>query len=227
MSDFYYQIGSIITEKQWSRPFYEKIRSFLLDETASSILDKYKAVIFGGVLYHQPTWDLDIRLMMDYDDTTDWNIVEKDINTLNDISLNTYNFLTDIGLSKHYAKTITKQELIEDNKGLPIASWVTRRTKEDDGVMIKIGYEKKLINNIIQIEYDNPHNHERLTDGYLIKKDIHHLPHAHKMVKKILSIPEPFNSAVTLTPKAFLSMSREEFYASQIPVHETFEKYGV
>ena len=226
MSDFYYQIGSVKTEIAWCRPSYEIVKAFLSDPSILPILTKYDIHIVSGFLLDSDTWDLDLCVIMDHNESTDWYLIESDLNKIIDCALNVHMLLLDISISQHLPDLPTKRKLIKDNEGLPVESWVAKRSSNDTCILVKMGYYKKVINGVLEFERNLEGTSEKLTNGYLYKIDNSMFPHTTKMVKKILQL-EKINHVENLQTNQFLSMTEEEFKASLNSIIETFTKYGI
>ena len=113
MNGFLYQVGSVTTTTPWTKPLYEKVVRFLQDVDVSNILERYESYIHGGILWDALTWDLDILLKYDWDETTDWDMIEADFNQLNDIALNKHRLLLDVSMANNLYKLPTKQYLLD------------------------------------------------------------------------------------------------------------------
>ena len=151
MNDFLYQVGSVTTTTKWTRPVYEKIVRFLQDEEVNNILQKYESYIYGGILWDTPTWDLDILLKYEWDESTNWNLVESDFNKLNDIALNKHRLLIDVSMTNTLYELPTKQYLLELNRGKEIKDWIIPRVeaaaKEETKIIVldgDVSYENDL-----------------------------------------------------------------------------------
>jgi hypothetical protein len=59
---FYYQVGSVVTKKVWTKPTYEKIKNFLTAiKNETSIMSEFELYLMGGTLIDfNSTWDVDI-----------------------------------------------------------------------------------------------------------------------------------------------------------------------
>ena len=227
MGDFSYQVGAVITTKPWSKLTYEKARSFLLDPRVVAIIEKYDTCVFGGFLYDKPTWDLDLLLVYDYNESTDWYLIENEFNTLNRIALDEYDILPDITLRKHITILPSKQTVIEDNIGLDISEWVVNRTEDDDCRMIKTMHVKKMSNGKVLLEVDPLGTYRKLTQGYLYELIMPGRVHNRKILKRILQLKDDYVPRLNLPVNEFLSMTKEDYINSLIPTFETFNQYGV
>ena len=146
MSDFFYQIGNVTTNKGWNRPTYKNVQSFLRDPKISHILEKYDDVLLiGGFLYAKDTWDLDLYLILNWDENTDWVAAESDLDLLNDTALNYHDLLLDIAISKKPNMTMTRHELIDHNKGKSLEDFTAPRMEGDDGHLVKLSRIVKII----------------------------------------------------------------------------------
>lgn len=223
MSDFFYQIGSITTTTPWSRPIYEKVVRFLQDEEVNRILQKYDSYIHGGILWDSLTWDLDILLKHEWDESTDWNLVESDFNKLNNIALNTYRLLLDVSMTNALYELPTKQYLLELNKGKEVKDWVVPRVEAaaKEETKIRLCYFKKVMNGEVT-EYSETLPHEMITDGYLCKVYLAGTNHKSKIANKIMSMPGEQTPLLQLHIKDFLAMSKEEFIRTRNGLIETF-----
>lgn len=235
MKSFFYQIGSITTDKGWFQPSYEVVRAFFQDNEISPLAIKYKILIVGGFLYKKTTGDLDLYLLHDYDENTDWSQVEEDMNTLNNIALNRYSLLLDISVTNKPISLFSKRELIEYNKDKPFEDWLFPRITEDNQIFIKIPSYKKIIDGKVQfdtMEYDFSQPSEKYnesnfgkftkltTNGYLYKIDRRATPHRHKLLETIMrtNISDDINH--NLSYEKFLSMSSEDFHDSLIHLND-------
>ena len=226
MRDFSYQIGAVITTKPWSKLTYEKARSFLLDPRVVAITEKYDTYVIGGFLYDKPTWDLDLLLVYDYNESTDWYLIENEFNTLNRIALDEYDILPDITLRKHITILPSKQTVIEDNTGRDIIEWVVNRTEDDDNTMIKTMHVKKMANGKLLLKVEPYGTYTKLTQGYLYELILPRV-HNHKILKRILELKDGYVPRLNLPVNEFLSMTKEDYINSLIPTFETFNQYGV
>jgi len=158
--DFYYQIGEFSTTTIWGRPSWMKIRRFLLELKKTEIYNKYKIIIYGGIMYDiNNTWDLDIQLVSENLDS--YEELEKDLYFIYDIALNKHRLLVDAGFFyKEWNPNITKTDFYSNNyDDIPFD-------------FIKIGYIKKIMDGQIE-EHDRLEKGEdfvaRLTK-YLVKR---------------------------------------------------------
>jgi len=143
MKSFFYQIGSITTDNVWFQPSYEVVRAFFQDNEISPLAIKYKILIVGGFLYKKTTWDLDLYLLHDYDENTDWSQVEEDMNTLNNIALNRYSLLLDISVTSKPLSLFSKRELIEYNKINPLKIGYFLESQKTTRFLLKYLHIKK------------------------------------------------------------------------------------
>ena len=230
MGAFFYQIGNITTTNAWSRPTYDLVRTFFKNSEVAQLSTKYKITIVGGFLYKKQTWDLDLYLLYDYDENTDWNQVESDMNTLNNIALNECGLLLDISVTNKPLSLYSKRELIEINKGKSFEDWTFPRTSDDSSILMKIGAYKKVIDGNIEfdtMDYDLSELDfgiiTKLTDGYLSKMDRRGTIHRPKMIDTIMRTNISDNIRHDLSYKDFLSMSKKEFNDSRIYLSETID----
>jgi len=211
---FYYQIGSVTTTVPWTRPSFIKIKTFFEDDSVSHILEKYNVYLYGACLWNFNTWDIDLILIHDWNESTNWDIIEEDINLLNNTALNKHNLLLDISVFNNidqYRKLPTKTELIEANKGKEESNYIYQRS----GTALRIGFIKKQVGDIIEENnLDSFEKSIRLTKNYLYKTEYGAmLPD--KIIQKILKLDESKPLLQYLNYKDFLSIDREFFYDMQ------------
>ena len=216
---FFYQTGSVTTTIPWGRPSFAKIKAFFEDDSILHILEKYNVYLTGGCLWDFNTWDIDLILVYDWNESTDWNEIEKDMNLLNEAALNKHHILVDLTLFnkiEHSFKFPTKAELIEYNKGRDESEYECQRGPMESPVFVKIGYIKKQVGEISQ-ETDLTYNQrkQRLTENYLYKIDVKDTPHNSKIAQKILKFDESGKFTHHINHKEFLSMDAESFYKIQ------------
>ena len=223
MNDFLYQVGSVTTTTKWTKPVYEKIVRFLQDVDVSNILEKYESYIHGGILWNAHTWDLDILLKYNWDETTDWDIIEADFNQLNDIALNKHRLLLDVSMANALYKLPTKQYLLDLNKGKEIKDWIIPRVEAaaKEETKIRLSYFKKVMNGEVT-EHTETVPHQMITDGYLCKIYLTGIDHKPKIANKIMSMPGEQSPLLQLSVKDFLAMSKDEFAEIKNRSNETF-----
>lgn len=216
---FYYQVGSVTTTIPWGRPSFEKITRFFQDESISHLLEKYNVYLTGGCLWDFNTWDIDLILIHDWNQLTDWNLIEQDINILHDVALNKHHILVDLTIFDkidHSFRFPTKSELIEYNKGKDESEYVCERSPTESAIFIKIGYVKKQVGEIIQETNLNINKRKKiLTENYLYEIDARNTPHANKIAQKLLKFDESGKFIHHLHYKEFLSMDADTFYNIQ------------
>ena len=105
---FYYQRGSVFTEKPWNRPNYNTLKEFLtVISEKTDILSRYQIYLMGGVLFDfEKTWDVDLCFTGKIDS---YDILENDMNLMYDVALNHFRLLLDIQFiywKKNYLKRI-------------------------------------------------------------------------------------------------------------------------
>ena len=211
MNSFFYQIGSATTTKPWPRPTYDRVRNFFLDKDIQPLAEKYNIHIVGGFLYNKPTWDIDLAFVYNYNDQTDWSLVETDINTINNIALNVYGLMLDICVV---------------NKIHPLPTNLMRN-QDDSHVIIKIGYYKKVIDDKIQFEYNlletsKPTYGKIIKLGkYLVKTDRRGIEYSKKYTDMISRISNIDQAIESLSYFNFLSMSEQEYLDVKIDLNET------
>ena len=211
MNSFFYQIGSVTTTKPWPRPTYDRVRNFFLDKDIQPLAEKYNIHIVGGFLYNKPTWDIDLAFVYNYNDQTDWSLVEADINTINNIALNVYGLMLDICVV---------------NKIHPLPTDLMRN-QDDSHVIIKIGYYKKVIDDKIQFEYNlletsKPTYGKIIKLGkYLVKTDRRGIEYSKKYTDMISRISNIDQAIESLSYFNFLSMSEQEYLDVKIDLNET------
>ena len=211
MLNFFYQVGSVITTKPWYRPTYDRVRGFFLDETIQPLAKRYNIHIVGGFLYNKLTWDLDLALVYDYDDQTNWSLIEEDIDTINDTALNRHGLLLDACLV---------------NKIHPLPTELYR-THEAMHILIKSGYRKKIVNDKIEFEHDplkliNSSNGKIIQLGkYLVKSDRRGLRYAEKYTNMVFRIKNRDEAIEHLNYIDFLNMSEEDYQVIRIELNET------
>jgi hypothetical protein len=216
---FFYQIGSVITTIPWNRPSFQKIKAFFEDDSISHIIEKYNVHLTGGCLWDFNTWDIDLILIHDWNESTDWNLIEQDMNALNDAALNKHHILLDLTLFDkidHSFQFPSKSELKEYNKGRNESEYECQRGPLEGAIFVKVGYIKKQVGNITQ-ETDLTYNERKqpLTENYLYKNDHRGEPHASKIIQKILKFDESGKFIHYLNYKEFLSMDADTFYKIQ------------
>ena len=216
---FFYQVGSVTTTIPWRRPSFEKITRFFQDESISYLLEKYNAYLTGGCLWDFNTWDVDLILIHDWNESVDWNVIEQDLNTLNDAALNKHHILVDLSVFdkiENSFKFPTKSELIEHNKGIDESEYEYQRRPLEGAVLVKVSYIKKQVGDITQetdLKYDE--RKQPLTENYLYKIDDRGNPHSSKIIQKILKFDESGKFIHHLHYKEFLSMDADTFYKIQ------------
>ena len=90
---FHYRRGRIETTVPWTRPYYNKVRSYLEYLTCTDLLKRYTIYIRGGFLYDiDDTWDLDLNLVGAHTDAQ----LENDLNFMTDTALNQFHLLVDL-----------------------------------------------------------------------------------------------------------------------------------
>ena len=230
MEGFFYQIGNVTTTTGWYMPTYESAQSFLRDPDIQHVLERYDDVfIIGGFLYEKETWDLDLYLMLNWDENTDWVTVESDLDLLHRTALNKHYLLLDIAISKKPNMTMSKQELIDHNKGKSIEDFTAPRMEGDDGHLVKISKVTKIINDKTVIDYDvivTPNivygTITALTDNYLCLMDRSEMNHNDKMTKLIMRTISS-NVLNNLPYKTFLDMSYTEYMDARNKLSETID----
>ena len=223
MNDFSYQVGSVTTTTPWTKPLYEKVVGFLQDVDVSNILERYESYIHGGILWDALTWDLDILLKYDWDETTDWDLIEADFNQLNDIALNRHRLLLDVSMANNLYKLPTKQYLLDLNKGKEIKDWIIPRVEAaaKEETKIRLSYFKKVMKGEIT-EYNETAPHQMITGAYLCKIYLAGIDHKPKIANKIMSMPGEQSPLLQLSVKDFLAMSKDEFIEIKNRFNETF-----
>ena len=216
---FFYQVGSVTTTIPWSRPSFEKIARFFQDESISHLFEKYNVHLTGGCLWDFNTWDIDLILVHDWNQLTDWNEIERDLNTLHDAALNKHHILVDLTIFDkidHSFQFPSKSELREYNKGKDESEYECQRGPMESQVFVKIGYIKKQVGEISQ-ETDLKYNQrkQRLTENYLYRIDVKDTPHNSKIAQKILKFDESGKFIHHINYKEFLSMDADTFYKIQ------------
>ena len=211
MPNFFYQVGSVTTTKPWPRPTYDRVRRFFLDETIQQLAEKYNIHIVGGFLYNKLTWDVDLALVYNYNDQTDWSIIESDIDIINDTALNTYNLLLDVCLLKSvYPITIDQV-----------------RSYDEMHVLIKPGYHKKILNNNLEFEHDllksTSAEYGKITrlGKYLVKSDRRGFKYPKKYIDNVSKIKDIDKVIHSIKYLDFLNMSEEDYQAVRIELNET------
>jgi hypothetical protein len=113
---FYYQRGSVKTNKIWTRPSYNKIRDlFGRIKSQSDIFDKYKVYLIGGVLFSfENTWDVDLCLTGRVENFFE---LEESMNLMYDIALNDIQLLIDVQWMIKPPPIITYDELVSQKYG--------------------------------------------------------------------------------------------------------------
>ena len=223
MSDFFYQVGSTTTNTPWTMPIYENVVGFLQDEEVGNILQKYESYLYGGILWDAPTRDLDILLKHEWNESTDWNLIESDFNKLNDIALNKHRLRLDISMTNNLYTLPSKQYLLELNKGKEFKDWIIPRVESaaKEETKIRLSYFKKVIYDNVK-EYTETLPHQMITDGYLCKVYLAGTNHKLKIAKKIMSMPGEQSPMLQLRIKDFLAMSKDEFIRTRNGSIETF-----
>jgi len=212
---FYYQIGEVTTITPWWRPTHDRIYKFLTQEEVVEILQKYVDVqIIGNCLWDfDITWDLDLRLILPpYNEELnppDWNSIEDDINKLNNLALNEWRILPDIGVTPNKHTLPSRKSILERFES------GSTEIKVDEFWIAKIAYTRKVVGDQ-SVDYDirnsNRYYTESLTDRYLTRYFPNY--HAKKIVDKILNSKNDYlESAISLD--RFLEMSEEEFIKFQ------------
>lgn len=226
MSSFFYQIGSITTTNEWVRPSYEVVSEFFKNSQVLEIAKKYNILICGGFLYRKLTWDLDLCLILDYNEETDWIKVENDLNILYDIALNKHSLLLDACVTKERYHIPTKHELISYNKDTDIEDWQFPR-KQRDAIM-KLGRFKKIVNGRVQFDIDiiesfNPEygRVSRLTNGYLYETDRSGISCPLKLIKLVMKTIDRPNDRLFLPYLEFINMPKQKYLDSIILINET------
>jgi len=211
MNSFLYQIGSVTTTRPWPRPTYDRVRNFFLDKDIQPLAEKYNIHIVGGFLYNKLTWDIDLAFVYNYNDQTDWSLVEADIDTINNIALNVHGLMLDICVV---------------NKIHPLPTNLIRN-QDDSHIIIKIGYYKKVIDDKIQFEY-NLLERSKPTYGkiiklgkYLVKTDRRGVEYSKKYTDMISRISNIDQAIESLSYLKFLSMSEQEYLDVKIDLNET------
>jgi hypothetical protein len=210
---FFYQIGSVKTNKPWQRPEYSRVYSFLTDSEVLNILEKYEnSYIYGSFIWKDiQTWDLDLGLKKTFEGL-DWDQIELDFNILNTISLSKYSLLIDLSLREDEYQMPTKYELESFNSGREIEDWFYVKSKNS---IVKISYyHKKSCNDEIIFDFRKSdkigHLTKNLTKNHLVLIDYSKLEHPKKVISRILSSqmedPKP-----KIDIKYFLNLSQPEF----------------
>lgn len=216
---FYYQVGSVTTTIPWSRPSFAKIKAFFEDDSISHILEKYNVYLTGGCLWDFNTWDIDLILIHDWNESTNWNEIEQDMNLLNDAALNKHRILLDLTMFDkidHSFKFPTKAELIEHNIGKEESEYVCQRSPTESAIFVKIGYIKKQVGDITQeTDLNSDRKMYLLTENYLYRIDERGNPQSNKIVQKILKFDESGKFIHHLHYKEFLDMDADAFYKIQ------------
>lgn len=216
---FFYQVGSVTTTIPWRRPSFEKIARFFQDESISHLLEKYNVHLTGGCLWDFNTWDIDLILIHNWNEFTNWNTIEQDLNTLHDTALNKHHILVDLTMFDkidHSFQFPSKSELIEYNKGKDESEYECQRGPIESSIFVKIGYIKKQVGEISQ-ETDLTYNERKqpLTENYLYRINVKDTPHNNKIAQKILKFDESGKFIHHLHHKEFLSMDADTFYKIQ------------
>lgn len=207
---FYYQIGEVSTILPWWRPNYDRLCRFLSQEEVTEVLNKYADVeIIGNCLWDfDVTWDLDLRLVLaPYNpeiNEPDWDQIEDDINKLNNLALNEWRILLDVGVTP-FRHTLPSRKQVEEY----IKSGYEKVPVEEHWIL-KIAYTRKVVGDQ-DFEYDirkssmmtEPMNSRYLTRYY---PDYH----KKKIVDKILNSTKEYLEN-TVSVETFLSMGEEEF----------------
>lgn len=216
---FYYQVGSVTTTIPWSRPSFAKIKAFFEDDSISHILEKYNVYLTGGCLWDFNTWDIDLILVHNWNESTDWNEIEQDMNSLNDAALNKHHILVDLTVFDKIERSFkfpTKAELIEHNKGRDESEYECQRGPLEGAVFVKVGYIKKQVGDIThETDLNSDRKKYLLTEKYLYKIDDRGNPHASKIIQKILKFDESCKFIHHLHYKEFLAMDADTFYKIQ------------
>jgi|TARA_B100000768_G_scaffold133267_1_gene124036 hypothetical protein len=226
---FFYQVGDVKTYTPWQRPKYNTLIKFFKDPAILKVIERYTDVLLsGGALYEKLTWDLDLLLIYDWNENTDWNQVEEDINVFNDIALNEYGLLLDVSIVNanfyNISPVYSKQNLIEYNKDKNLEDWTYPVTTEDSAILIKILHIKKIINgkvelnnfekNLLLTEYHGKVT--KLTDSHLYMTDRRGMSHHPKMIDIVMSFKDLSQALPTLSYSKLLSMTSKEFHDSLV-----------
>jgi hypothetical protein len=210
---FFYQIGSIKTNKPWLRPSFGSVKNFLSNSSVKSILDKYElCYLYGSFIWKDiPTWDLDLGLKRNISNI-DWNDVENDFNKLNYISLTEYSLLLDLSLREDEYQMPTRKELEVFNSSREIDQWFYLKP---DNKVIKISYyHKKSCDDEIIFDFRKSshmfHLTTSLTNNHLVLLDYSNLQHPDKVIRRILNAKKEFIKP-KLDISTFLGLSESEF----------------
>lgn len=171
-SKFLYERGKVSTTTPWTRPTYNKVKSFLQEvKENSDIFTKYESFIMGGVLFDfNTTWDLDIGLIGGDGDDEE---LEEALNYITDVSLNKYHLLTDPSWYLSKKENISYLELVEGE------------FLQGDTLHKTVGYVKKQVGeDIVEVDLRKKQDAVKLTE-FLIKRNPGNVPHTDKMIAKI------------------------------------------
>lgn len=228
---FFYQVGGVKTYTPWQRPKYDTLIKFFKDPVILKVIERYTDVlIVGGVLYEKLTWDLDLLLICDWNENTDWDQVETDINVFNDVALNQYGLLVDLSVVNanfyNIKPVYSKQNLIEYNKDKNLEDWSYPVTTDDSAILIKILDIKKIRDgkeesNTFGNQYTEPTTPfhgivTKLTAGHLYMTDRRGMSHNPKMINTVMRFKDLSQHLASLPYSKFLSMTSKEFHDSLV-----------
>ena len=233
--DFFYLVGNTATNTRWQQPTYDKVQAFFRDPSVLNIFEKYNDVlIVGGFVYTKTTtWDLDLYLILDYNETTEWDAVERDMNALHDLSLNKHRLLIDVNVSKSPNVSFTehtKEQIISHNKGRDFKHWnfPVHLIEYDTCIRVSLCRHTKIQNGKLEGHFNmGEHTAEhgftpgvfgkvtKLTDNYLYELDRSLIGPGRKLMLIVLGTEAPTIDP-NLSYKTFLSMSNEEYTNSLI-----------
>lgn len=175
---FYYRIGNVETNKVWLKPTWgniQRLLTYIRYET--DICDRYGVYIMGGVTWDiTSTWDLDIQLVSKH---FTLDILESDIDTIHDYSLNTLGMLTDVQWRDKPKTLLTKTQLI--NNGF----------KDELSMFVKVVDVEKIINN---------KTFKRTADELMVDDNEFNLVKLNKnlmlMVKQFYTLPDKIKNRI-------------------------------
>jgi len=204
---FYYQVGSVYTDKPWHRPSYNRIKALFTDDRILPILNKYLADICGGCLWDMnATWDLDLSFYNRYNSS--WEDVESDINTILSVAIKEYKILVDVTVRKKALFLPSKEEILEYFKTNP-----DTKMPNANGEVVKIGYAKKIVKDSIEeyhIEKTN-RKYTKLSSNYLY--EVRAEEYKYKITDRILNSYKS-NLITNLSYADFIDMGEDTFNRS-------------
>ena len=190
---FYYQRGSVFTEKPWNRPNYNTLKEFLtVISEKTDILSRYQIYLMGGVLFDfEKTWDVDLCFTGKIES---YDILENDMNLMYDVALNHFRLLLDI------------QWFIDP---LPVVSYEEITSSEFKHYRlkyIKTGYVKKQVGQEVTIKDIRDENGITKLSTYLVEGYHNEYPgtkekvinrikqNPHKVLKSVFNVETFLNS---------------------------------